>query len=165
MPRDRDDETTAGDDPTIEEFSLVGVPGHLLRLCQQRAVDLFAEEVGEGGPTPRQFAIMLSVHQNPGTNQTGLVRISGIDRSTLTEILRRLVARDLMRRERVSSDQRTNALYLTPRGVESLRRALPGVVRAQRRILDPLPAAQHDQMMAALGILAGVTDGSAGDGE
>ena len=74
------------------------------------------EEVGEDGPTPRQFAVLLSVHQNPGVSQTDLVRTTGIDRSTLTEILRRLGRRGLIRRERQPEDRRTNALHLTEDG-------------------------------------------------
>ena len=97
-------------------FDLRGAVGHLLRRSQQRAVDLFVEEVGEDGPTPRQFAVLLSVHQNPGVSQTDLVRMTGIDRSTLTEILRRLGRRGLIRRERQAEDRRTNALHLTAEG-------------------------------------------------
>ena len=147
-----------GTDTTIEEFSLGGVPGHLLRRCQQRAVDLFVEEVGEGGPTPRQFAVMLGVHQNPGISQTDLVRHSGIDRSTLTEILRRLVDRGLIRRERTPSDKRANALYITGDGDHVLDRVLPAVARAQRRILEPIPAEHRAPLMHALALLAGLTD-------
>ena len=97
-------------------YQLHAAVGHLLRRSQQRAVDLFVEEVGEDGPTPRQFAVLLSVHQNPGVSQTDLVRTTGIDRSTLTEILRRLGRRGLIRRERQPGDRRTNALHLTAEG-------------------------------------------------
>jgi DNA-binding MarR family transcriptional regulator len=145
-------------DPTIDQFPLTDQAGHLLRRCQQRAVDLFVEEVtrdlGEHGPTPRQFAVLLCVHQRPGINQTDLVRMSGIDRSTLTEILRRLIDRGLIRRERTQADLRTNALFVTEPGEKLLRRALPAVMRAQRRIMAPIPADRVDDVLAALETLA-----------
>jgi DNA-binding MarR family transcriptional regulator len=137
-------------------FSLAQAIGHLLRRCQQSAVDIFVEEVGVEGPTPRQFAILISVFQNAGLNQTDLVRLSGIDRSTLAEILGRLVDRGLIRRERKSADQRTNALYITPAGEAMLRKAFPGMVRAQERIFAPIPPERRGEVVAALEALAGL---------
>lgn len=159
MAHESDENTGKSGPPTINDFSLSGQPGHLLRLCQQRAVDLFAEEVGENGPTPRQFAILLSAYQKPGLNQTDLVRLSGIDRSTLTEVLRRLVDRGLIRRERIRTDLRTNALYITPDGEDALRRALPGVVRAQERILAPIAGDRRDELVQTLGRLSDPANG------
>jgi len=140
----------------LADFSLAHAIGHLLRRCQQRAVDIFVEEIGADGATPRQFAILLSVFQNAGLNQTDLVRLSGIDRSTLAEILGRLVERGLIRRERTSADQRTNALYITPNGETMLRAAFPAMVRAQERIFAPIPPGRRREVVAALELLAGL---------
>ena len=137
-------------------YSLHGAVGHLLRRSQQRAVDLFVEEVGEDGPTPRQFAVLLSVHQNPGVSQTDLVRMTGIDRSTLTEILRRLGRRGLIRRERQPEDRRTNALHITAEGRTAMEGAMEAVERAQHRILAPIPAAERGAAMRVLERLAGL---------
>jgi DNA-binding MarR family transcriptional regulator len=148
---------TAGQ--TIDQFAMTVQAGHLIRRCQQRAVDLFTEEVssdlGDDGPTPRQFAVLLAAHQEPGINQTDLVRKSGIDRSTLTEILRRLIDRKLIRREKSPTDGRTNALFITKQGETLVQRALPAVIRAQQRILEPIAQGQMEDVMAALEILAG----------
>ena len=139
-----------------DDYDLHGAVGHLLRRSQQRAVDLFAEEVGEDGPTPRQFAVLISVHQNPGVSQTDLVRMTGIDRSTLTEILRRLGRRGLIRRERQPEDRRTNALLLTASGQTAMEEAMEAVERAQQRILAPIPAAERRAAMRVLEKLAGL---------
>lgn len=139
-----------------DDYDLHGAVGHLLRRSQQRAVDLFVEEVGEDGPTPRQFAVMVSVHQNPGVSQTDLVRMTGIDRSTLTEILRRLGRRGLVRRERQARDRRTNALHLTAEGRTAMEAAIDAVERAQERILKPIPAGERRAAMRVLERLAGL---------
>ena len=133
---------------------LDAMPGHLLRRCQQRAVDLFTVEVGEDGPTPRQFALMLCIQQNPGASQIELVRRSGIDRSTLAEMLRRLVERGLVARQRTEDDQRANELRLTAAGEAMLARAVPAVAAAQERILAPIPAAQRKSLIKLLGLIA-----------
>ena len=150
-----DRKTLDGDDDPVVDFALATAPGHLLRLCQQRAVELFVEEVGEDGPTPRQFAILLGVHHDPGTSQTDLVRISGIDRSTLAEIVGRLVERGLLSRRRPEHDQRANALFLTASGQAVLGDAVPGVRRAQERIIAPVPPARRAEIMTALALLSG----------
>lgn len=135
-----------------------GVPGHLLRRAQQRAVEFYFQEVGENGPTPQQYSVLLNVFQNPGMTQTALVQASAIDRSTLTEILRRMVARGLITRTRTKTDQRANALSLTPEGEAVLASSFAAAERAQQRILDPVPEEHREQAMEILGLLAGYAD-------
>jgi len=132
------------------------LPGHLLRRCQQRAVDLFVAEVGDKGPTPPQFALLLAVLQNPGVSQAELVRSSGIDRSTLAELVRRMVDRGLLRRRRTPRDQRANALALTAAGTALIQAVFPAMLRAQSRILAPLPAERHAAFLADLALVAGL---------
>lgn len=138
----------------IDAFILANAPGHLFRRCQQRAVDLYTEEVGEDGPTPRQFAVMLTIDQNAGLSQVALVGRTGIDRSTIADILTRLVRRGLVRRARLDNDQRVNALYLTEKGRASIIAAVPGVERAQRRILAPIPPEDRTSLLRLLTLLA-----------
>lgn len=139
----------------LDTYALNEAPGYLIRLAQQRAVDLFVEEVGEDGPTPRQFAVLLNVYQSPGMSQTALVRASGIDRSTLTEILRRMIDRGLISRTRLKQDRRANALTVTPTGEALLLGAFDATRRAQERIVAPLPPGQRAQAMSILAALAG----------
>ncbi len=144
--------TAPNPDPSadIDGYDLHGAPGHLLRRWQQRAVELYMDEVGEGGPTPRQFAVLITIHQNPGLSQTRLVTHTGIDRSTIADMLNRLAHRQLVRRARTDADQRTNALHLTDAGVSLVSRAVPAVDRAQERILAPVPPEERPQFLHML---------------
>lgn len=139
----------------LRDFTLHDVPGHLIRLCQQRAVDLFVDEVGEGGPNPRQFAVLVNVLKSPGMSQTALVDASGIDRSTLTEVLRRMIDRGLISKSRTKEDQRANALFITDQGRDMLASALDATERAQARILEPLAEQDRDAAMKMLAKLSG----------
>ena len=137
--------------------------GHLLRLCHQRAVDLFVEEVGVNGPNPRQFSVLINVFQNPGMSQTTLVNASGIDRSTLTEVLKRMIDRRMIAKRRNVEDQRANALFLTDEGHATLRAAFENAERVQERILRPATEAERDDAIATLTALSGhqnPTDGT-----
>lgn len=139
----------------LETFSLRDTPGHLIRLCQQRAIDLFAEEVGTNGPTPRQFAVLITVLQKPGLSQTELVEASGIDRSTLTEVLRRMINHGMISKSRTREDQRANAIYLTSKGEHIIENHYSAVTRAQERILAPVEDGSCKTPLQILRALAG----------
>ena len=141
-------------DKKLQSYSLRDAPGHLIRRCQQRAVDLFVDEVGENGPNPRQFAVLINVYQNPGMSQTTLVEASGIDRSTLTEVLRLMIKRDMISKSRTQKDRRANALFLTPNGQKILENAFEATERAQKKILSPLDTSARAQAMGILTALA-----------
>jgi DNA-binding MarR family transcriptional regulator len=139
---------------TALDYPLGDAPGHLLRRCQQRAVEIFMEEIGPARLTPRQFALLLTLAQRPGLTQTELVEKTGIDRSTVGDMIDRLVRRGLVRRRRSGRDQRANTLAILPAGTAALRDALPAVERAQLRILAPLPPAMRNTFIAALRLMA-----------
>ena len=145
-------------------FSLRNVPGHLIRRSQQRAVDLFVDEVGEDGPNPRQFAVLVNVFLSPGLSQTALVEASAIDRSTLTEVLRRMIDKGMITKTRTKADQRANALYITDVGTRLLENAVEATQRAQQRILTPLPETERAAAMKILAVLAGYGGGADADG-
>lgn len=148
MSGDKTTQAAAGD--SLASFNLQDAPGHLLRRCQQLAVDLYTAEVGSNGLTPRQFALLLAIYQNSGISQVDLVRQTGIDRSTVAEMVARLIKRGLLVRQRTETDRRTNALAVTSDGEKQLRAAQPGVMRAQDRILDPLPGPKRAEFIALL---------------
>ncbi|MFN4165576.1 MAG: MarR family winged helix-turn-helix transcriptional regulator [Ferrovibrio sp.] len=148
MSGDKTTHAAAGD--SLASFNLQDAPGHLLRRCQQLAVDLYTAEVGSNGLTPRQFALLLAIYQNSGISQVDLVRQTGIDRSTVAEMVARLIKRGLLVRQRTETDRRTNALAVTPDGEKQLRAAQPGVMRSQDRILEPLSPAKRADFIALL---------------
>lgn len=139
----------------MKTFEQHRVVGYLIRLCQQRAVDLFVEEVGVDGPNPRQFSVLINVFQNPGMSQTALVEASGIDRSTLTEVLKRMIDRGMVSKRRAEIDQRTNSLFLTDAGLSILEAAFDNAERVQERILDPIPKAEQADALDILTALSG----------
>lgn len=135
-------------------FDLAASPGHLLRRCQQFAFDVYAEEVGGDGLTPRQFSVLATVDQNEGASQTDLVRLTGIDRSTLADMIGRLLKKGFLERERTETDQRANAVRLTPPGRKAMKAQAEAVGRAEKRLLEPLPSRLRGDFVKALGLIA-----------
>ena len=125
-------------------------PHHLLRRAAQYASDLYAAEVGNKGLTHRQFTVLLAVEQNEGASQTDLVEVTGIDRSTLAELITRLTNSGLLQRRRTKADARVNTVRLSASGRRALKSAQPGAKSADSRLLRVLDKDQRKAFVAAL---------------
>lgn len=125
-------------------------PLHLLHRASQCASDIFAGELGEGDLTPRQYAVLLTVSMNEGLSQTHLVERTGIDRSTLADIVRRMLKKGLLQRRRTKEDARAYAVKLTDEGWRVLKSAEPLTRKVDERILSALPANQRDRLLQDL---------------
>ena len=125
-------------------------PIHLLHRASQAVEDVFSSEVEIENLTPRQLAVLMTVAQNEGLSQTGIVDRTGIDRSTLADIVRRLHKKGLLQRRRTKEDARAYAVKLTEEGRRVLGAVEPLAKRVDDRILNALPAKQRDQFMRAL---------------
>ncbi len=125
-------------------------PLHMLHRASQCAGDIFYGEIGGDDLTPRQYAVLLTVAQNEGISQTGLVERTGVDRSTLADIVRRMLKKGLLQRRRTKEDARAYAVKLTEEGRRQLKLADPISRRVDDRILDSLPARQREQFLEDL---------------
>jgi DNA-binding MarR family transcriptional regulator len=83
-------------------------PGHLIRRCQQIAVALFIEETTANGfdITPVQYAALVAIDENPGIEATTLSALIAFDRSTLADVIERLVSKRLVDRAPDPQDRR-----------------------------------------------------------
>jgi len=126
-------------------------PSHLLHRALQLALDIYAEETGPDALTQRQYAVLAAVAAHEGLTQTDLVHATGIDRSTLADLVARMIGKHLIARERSTSDARANTVRLTDTGRAALASTGPKVAAADARILKLLPARKRD---AFLGVLA-----------
>lgn len=125
-------------------------PIHLLHRAGQCAGDIFQAELGERDLTPRQFAVLVTVAHNEGLSQTNLVDMTGIDRSTLADIVRRMLKKGLLQRRRTKEDARAYAVKLTEEGWRVLKAAEPMAKRVDDRILAVLSGAQRDRFVQDL---------------
>jgi DNA-binding MarR family transcriptional regulator len=135
-------------------FDLATSPSHLLRRANQFANDLYTDEQDSATLTQRQFAVLFAVDQQEGVSQTTLVRATGIDRSTLADMIVRMQSKDLLARKRTDEDQRANSVKITAAGRRALKAAMPAVAKAEARILDVLPARMRSDFIKCLTLIA-----------
>ena len=138
--------------------ALAGSPSHLIHRALQLALDIYAEETGPDGLTQRQFAVLEAVSHKAGLTQTDLVRATGIDRSTLADLVARMTTKGLLDREKSAIDARAKAVRLSAAGEAALEAARPRVEAADKRIMALLPKGKRDGFLELLGELAGEAD-------
>ena len=130
-------------------------PSHLLHRAGQCAAEIFHAEMKDGDLTPRQLAVLVTVANNEGISQTGLVESTGIDRSTLADIVSRMLKKGLLQRRRTKEDARAYAVKLTEEGRRILRSSDPLAKKVDERILEALPSKQREQF---IGLLLSIVD-------
>lgn len=144
--------TTKEAKPFARSFS------HLLKRAVQYSVHLYMEEVGKSGLTHRQFTVLAAVDSFEGKSQTELVKITGIDRSTLADLVSRLMAQGYLQRKRSKEDQRTNTVRLTPVGKKMLKASQAGAEDIDRKLLSIFPSVDRRTILDCLASLAGEMD-------
>ncbi|UTP39476.1 MarR family transcriptional regulator [Phenylobacterium sp. LH3H17] len=125
-------------------------PSHLLHRALQLALDIYGDELGTGAITQRQYAVLAAVEAHEGLTQTDLVKITGIDRSTLADMAARMIAKGLLERQRSISDARANAVSLTDAGRVALDEARPKMAKADARLLKLLGSNKREALVGAL---------------
>lgn len=96
---------------------------HLLRQLFQQHTARWQQALPE--LTKPQYAVMRSIAENPGIEQVALTEVAVSTKATLAEMLSRMEARGLVRREQDPADKRRRFLFLTPEGEEALKVSIP----------------------------------------
>jgi DNA-binding MarR family transcriptional regulator len=128
------------------------MPGHLARRFQQIAVAVFLAEVEAAGYdlTPVQYVALAVVDANPGIDQVTLAGLIAYDRTTITGVVDRLVAKGLITRQESSRDRRARELTITVAGRRTLRSVTPAVEAAQRIMLRGLSDKEAKELVRLL---------------
>ena len=93
----------------------------LLHRASQCAEDAFARHASEHDVTARQYSLLCMVAHSQGLNQTAIGDAIGIDRSTVSEVITRLVQRSFLTRRRTERDWRAYEVQITPAGKDLLK--------------------------------------------
>ncbi|MEZ5817272.1 MAG: MarR family winged helix-turn-helix transcriptional regulator [Hyphomicrobiaceae bacterium] len=100
--------------------------------------------------TLRQMLVLQAIAETPDGSQAALVRRTGIDRSTMAEIVKRLVRRGMISRRRSRTDERAYKVRLTPQGEAILDVAAPYLEQVEADLLAAVPEAAREQFIQAL---------------
>jgi DNA-binding MarR family transcriptional regulator len=144
--------------PRREVYRLSESPSHLLRRAEQFASEMFIRSELRDGVTLRQTVLLAAIAEAEGASQSDLVRTTGVDRSTLAEMMARMEKRGLIVRSAAADDGRAKSVSLTSQGRRRLDDALPAMRQVDRALLGAIPAHQRVAFRAVLIGLAETAD-------
>jgi DNA-binding MarR family transcriptional regulator len=130
--------------------------GFLMNWCAVRSRGTFARELEAIGLRPPQFAVLSVIDAEPGLTQQALVSATGIDPSTMVQMVDSLEAAGWAERRPHDTDRRKRALHLTPAGDEILGRAREAAAHVGEVAFAPLDADERRQLHGLLRKLAGL---------
>ena len=123
---------------------------HLLHRATQTAHELFESATLDHTVTPRQYIVLAAIAECEGTSQRRIAEVTGVDRSTLTDLIRRLINLGLLMRQRSRRDMRSDFLTLTPLGHEILKGADASAKSVDQELLRTLPPGAGQDLVVAL---------------
>ncbi|MFC3692469.1 MarR family winged helix-turn-helix transcriptional regulator [Chenggangzhangella methanolivorans] len=141
------------EDAKTKARGLFDRPGFLTRRLHQIYVSIYHEECEAFGTTPVQASVLQVLLVRPGADQVSLAADIGVDRTTTSNVLARLEARGLVRREATDEDRRIRKGFLTQAGETLIVEMQDALQRAHHRLMEPLPEEDRDrfiQQMKAL---------------
>jgi DNA-binding MarR family transcriptional regulator len=140
---------------------LGGSVTHLLHRALQLALDYHSEAAGAGAVTQRQYTVLAAAAANDGLTQNDLVRATGIDRSTLADLVARMLVKGLLVRERSATDGRANSVRLSQAGRAALAAGATPSAIADGRLLSTLSPKKREGFMKTLTAIAMAADAPA----
>jgi MarR family transcriptional regulator, temperature-dependent positive regulator of motility len=141
-----------------DQKQLLKSPSHLFKRAVQFCVHLYMEDVGRSGLTHRQYIVLHAADSNEGKSQTELVKITGIDRSTLADLVGRLISQGYLQRRRTKEDARMNSVRLTPAGKKALKQAQGGAEDVDKKLMALIAPADRKTMLDCLQTFASEMD-------
>ena len=139
---------TKTDDPR----ALSTFTGSLVRRAQQRHVAVWLSEVS-AEITSVQYAALEVLQKTPGVNQRQLGDELDVDRSTIADLVARMVRNDLIERSDDPVDKRSYVLFLTAAGKKQLAILRPRVEEVERILtakLTPRESLELRRLLSAL---------------
>jgi DNA-binding MarR family transcriptional regulator len=130
--------------------------GFLMNWCAARSRGAFADALEQLGLRPAQFAVLSVIDTEPGMTQQALVDATGIDPSTMVQLLDSLEQAGWAQRRPHATDRRKRAVHLTKDGRAVLTRARKAATSVGEATFAPLAPQEREQLHALLRKLAGL---------
>jgi DNA-binding MarR family transcriptional regulator len=137
------------------EADLGQSPLHLFHRAVQVVTEIYQAEMSNHDLTARQYAVLFALAHSDGMSQSELVDATGIDRSTMADIVRRMLKKNIVQRKRDKDDARAYEVKITDEGARLFKQVTPIVHRIEEKLLSSLKGKRTDEFLDSLGMIVG----------
>lgn len=123
---------------------------HLLHRVHQCAADLFQIHMADMKVTTTQYTVLVAAAEKDGLSQQDIINATGIDRSTVSQVVQLLTRKGLLKRRRTRHDARAYAISLTEAGRKVVETSQPIMERIEEALIEALPATRAKAFISNL---------------
>lgn len=131
-------------------YDLQAHPAHIIRKAHQRATTYFQQVMTGEDLTPTQYAALTAILRQGEVSQNQLGRLTAMDPSTISLVVRKLRKLGLVETGASETDQRLTLLRLTAEGERYTLDRLTKSMEAARRLMSPLSSAEQALLLELL---------------
>ncbi len=133
-------------------YELATHPAHLIRRAHQRATFHFQQVMNDLNLdlTPTQHAALAALLKHGELSQNHLGRLTAMDPSTISLVVRKLLRQGFISRRGSREDQRVAMIRLTDEGTRFSIDRLADSMEVARRVLSPLSENERGQLLDLL---------------
>lgn len=128
---------------------LASICGHLLRRGQQVHASTWFEHFGSELTSP-QYVVLAVLSVWPRIDQHEFSELASLDKSSTTDVVRRLVDKHWVTRARDPGDGRRNLLALTPAATIAFDYLTPKAQKVQETLIAPVPEPDRPEFLKSL---------------
>ncbi len=132
-------------------------PLHLFHRAVQVVTEIYQAEMADHDLTARQYAVLFALAHADGLSQSKLVDATGIDRSTMADIVRRMLKKGIIQRKRDKDDARAYEVKITDEGTRLFKAVAPIVQRIEEKLLSALNGKRVDDFLDSLALIVSVS--------
>lgn len=131
-----------------ESYELDEQIGYLLRLANQRHLEIFSENMP--ALTPTQFSVLARLYEVGQLSQNELGRQVGIDAATTNGVIDRLYKKGLIKSKTDSKDKRRLSISLTAKGTRTTEKAIPVAKKITKKTVHKLTPSEASKLVKLL---------------
>ena len=135
---------------TVDNYQQDESIGFLVHQVKLRLTQAIDEKINDLDITAAQWVVLKQIALRNGETATALCKCSGCDTGSMTRMLDRLEEKDLIRRERSTTDRRVVLLHVTENGQALLPKVVPLIVEALNYALVDFSGDEIEQAKALL---------------
>jgi DNA-binding MarR family transcriptional regulator len=137
------------------ESDLETSPLHLFHRAVQVVTEIYQTEMATYDLTARQYAVLFALAHSEGLSQSKLVDATGIDRSTMADIVRRMLKKGIIQRKRDKEDARAYEAKITDEGTRLFKAVTPIIHRIEDKLMGALKGRRVDEFLTNLSMIVG----------